>query len=75
MQVDMKLAAQSNNEPQLVWLGRSGVELARYVLGQEATIPGEPYDALNQLWAGGSGGPGETNGLLQSIDLNHFPNW
>ncbi|HTR43001.1 MAG TPA: general secretion pathway protein GspK [Pseudomonadales bacterium] len=72
MQVDMKLAGQSNDEPQLVWLGRSGVELARYVLGQEANIPGEPYDALNQIWAGGTGGPGETNGVLTAIDLNHF---
>jgi general secretion pathway protein K len=72
MQVDMKLAGQSNNEPQLLWLGRSGVELARYVLGQEANIPGEPYDALNQLWAGGMGGPGETNGVLTSIQLDHF---
>lgn len=72
MQVDMKLAAQSNDEPQLVWLGRSGVELARYVLGQEANIPGEPYDALNQVWAGGPGGPGETNGVLSGISLDHF---
>jgi general secretion pathway protein K len=72
LQVDMKLAAQSNNEPQLLWLGRSGVELARYFLAQEANIPGEPYDALNQIWAGGSGGPGETNGVLTGIDLKHF---
>ncbi len=48
MQVDMKLAAQSQSEPNLVWLGRSGVELARYVLAQEASVPGESYDALNQ---------------------------
>src|SRR5215469_2024904 len=72
MQVDMKLAAQSNDEPQLVWLGRSGVELARYVLAQEANIPGEPYDALNQIWAGGTGGPGETNSVLTGVDLKHF---
>jgi general secretion pathway protein K len=72
MQVDMKLAGRSNDEPQLVWLGRSGVELARYVLAQEANIQGEPYDALNQIWAGGTGGPGETNGVLTGMDLKHF---
>ena len=72
MQVDMKLAGQSNDEPHLLWLGRSGVELGRYVLAQEANIPSEPYDALNQLWAGGPGGPGETNGVLTGIDLSHF---
>jgi type II secretory pathway component PulK len=72
MQVDMKLAGKSSDEPQLLWLGRSGVELARYVLGQEASVPGEPYDALNQIWAGGPGGPGETNGVLTGISLDHF---
>jgi general secretion pathway protein K len=73
MQVDMKLAAQSQDEPQLLWLGRSGVELARYVLAQEANIPGEPYDALNQIWAGGQGGLGETNSVLNGISLTHYP--
>ncbi len=72
MQVDMKLAGQSQAEPQLLWLGRSGVELARYVLAQEANIPGEPYDSLNQLWAGGPGGLGESNSVLNSISLDHY---
>jgi general secretion pathway protein K len=72
MQVDMKLAAQAQNEPNLVWLGRSGLELASYVLTQEASVPGESYDALNQYWAGGPGGPGETNSALANISLDHF---
>jgi type II secretory pathway component PulK len=72
MQVDMKLAAKSQYEPQLLWLGRSGVELARWVLAQEASIPGEPYDALNEFWAGGPGGPGETNSVLSGISLSHY---
>ena len=72
MQVDMKLAAQSQEEPQLLWMGRSGVELARYVLAQSANIPGEPYDSLNQLWAGGPGGLGESNSVLNSISLDHY---
>src|SRR5580700_6760829 len=64
MQVDMKLAAESQYEPNLLWLGRSGVELSCWVLSQEANIQNEPYDALNQLWAGGAGGVGESNSVL-----------
>lgn len=73
MQVDMKLAAESQYEPNLLWLGRSGVELARYVLAQEASIPNEQYDALNQIWAGGPGGLGESNSVLVGISLDHYP--
>ncbi len=72
MQVDMHLAAKSNYEPQMVWLGRSGVDLGCYILAQEANIPGEPYDALNQYWAGGQGGPNETNSVLSGISMDHF---
>jgi general secretion pathway protein K len=72
MQVDMKLAAQAQYEPNLLWLGRSGVELARYFLAQEASIQNEPYDALNQFWAGGQGGLGESNSVLGSISLDHY---
>lgn len=73
MQVDMKLAAESQSDPQLLWLGRSGVELAKYVLAQELTVSGgHRYDGLNQIWAGGPGGLGETNGFLSGVDLNHY---
>lgn len=72
MQVDMKLAARSQYDTKMIWLGRSGLELARWVLAQEAAVPGEPYDALNQFWAGGPGGPGETNSVLSGISLDHY---
>ena len=49
MKVETKLAQNAENEEQLLWLGRSGVELARWVLAQEKC----PYDSLNQIWAGG----------------------
>ena len=42
MKVETRLAFNANSETQLYWLGRSGVELARWVLAQEAAIPGEP---------------------------------
>lgn len=72
MKVESTLAQSADTNQRLVWLGRSGVELARWVLAQEATIPGEPYDALNQIWAGGTGSMGETNSPLAGIDLSHY---
>ncbi len=72
MKVEMTLARRANSEQQLLWLGRSGVELARYVLSQDMQIPGEPYDSLNQIWAGGPGGPGETNSPLTGISLDNY---
>jgi general secretion pathway protein K len=68
MKVEVRLAQNHNNETELEWLGRSGVELARYVLSQQKTIPGEPYDALNQKWAGGTG---VTNEALADITLEN----
>ena len=67
MKVETKLARNVSHEGQLEWLGRSGVELARYVLAQQKSIPGEQgFDALNQVWAGG---PPSTNELLMGIHL------
>jgi len=53
MKVETTLARRANADPDLEWLGRSGVELARYILAQP--VPNEPFDALNQKWAGGPG--------------------
>ncbi|HEX3627502.1 MAG TPA: hypothetical protein VH280_19010 [Verrucomicrobiae bacterium] len=72
MQVDMTLAVRSQNDPQLIWLGRSGLELGRWILAAEANVSGEPYDSLDEYWAGGPGGPGETNSPLAGISMNHF---
>src|SRR5437773_405290 len=70
MKVEMKLARNSNLDAELEWLGRSGVELARYVLAQQMNIATEPYDSLNQKWAGGPGAVGGvTNAALADIFL------
>src|SRR5437667_6044325 len=53
------------------WRDRSGVESARYVLAQQMNCPNEPYDALNQKWAGGPGGSCSTNGPLAEISLDN----
>jgi general secretion pathway protein K len=70
MKVEMQLARNVDSESEMEWLGRSGVELARYVLAQQLNCPNEPYDALNQKWAGGPGGNCATNGPLADISLD-----
>ncbi len=70
MKVETRLAANSNNETELQWAGRSGVELARYIVAQQLNIPNEPYDALNQKWAGGTA---ETNDLLAGVEMTDVP--
>ena len=51
---------------EMEWLARSGIEWARYVVGEQMTVPNEPYDSLDQVWAGGQGG---TNDILTGISL------
>src|ERR1039458_5460785 len=71
MKVESTLAMHSDTNQRLVWLGRSGVEIARWVLAQEANT--QPFDSLNQIWAGGSGTTFETNSALAGINLKNYP--
>lgn len=64
MKVETRLARNANSECELEWLARSAVECARWELMQSLKIPNEPYDALNQVWAGGVGGLGTSNSPL-----------
>lgn len=69
MKVETTLARNANNGSEMEWLGRSGVELGRYVLGIHMTIPNEgTYDSLCQKWAGG---PLGTNEALANISLEN----
>jgi general secretion pathway protein K len=70
MKVETRLAANSNNDEQMLWLGRSGVELARYVLTLDAQ---QPCDCLSQIWAGGPGTGPETNSALMGLSLDNYP--
>ena len=67
MKVETRLARNGNSEEELEWLGRSGVEYARWILAQQLQVPNEPYDALNQVWAGGVGGIGTSNSPLADV--------
>ncbi len=68
MKVETRLAYNANSEDELEWLGRSGVEYARWILAQQLLVPNEPYDAPNQVWAGGAGGIGTTNTPLLQVE-------
>src|SRR4051794_23129846 len=68
MKVEMRLAAQANYDQQMEWLGRSGAELARFVLTEQDKLPGPKIHCLNQKWAGGQG-PDATNGPLAEVSL------
>jgi type II secretory pathway component PulK len=54
---------------ELEWLGRSGVELARYILAHPEGN-GVQFDALNQKWAGGVG---DSNSPIAHIPMQDFP--
>jgi type II secretory pathway component PulK len=64
MKTETKLAMNSNNDTELQWIGRSGVEYCRWILGQQLTIGNQPYDALSQKWAGGTG---DTNDVFADV--------
>src|SRR6266446_4385102 len=65
MRVETKLARNASVDTDMEWLGRSGVDLARYILSQEGLMPGGgQVDSLKQYWAGG---PGETNGAFAEM--------
>ena len=53
MSTEMRLARNNDYSAQMEWMGRSGIELARYSLANRC--PDQiNIDALNQCWAGGS---------------------
>jgi general secretion pathway protein K len=56
MKVETRLAQNVAAEGELLWLGRSGVELAGWYLAQKDLDPTQAgFDCLAQRWAGGPG--------------------
>ena len=68
MKVETKLAQNSGFEGDLEWLGRSGSRTGPLILVREIECPGEPWDSLNQKWAGG---PMGTNEVLETVSLEN----
>jgi type II secretory pathway component PulK len=53
MNTEVRLARNADYDQELEWLGRSGVELARFALANKCPEQ-RNIDALNQFWAGGT---------------------
>jgi type II secretory pathway component PulK len=71
MKVEARLAQAADAEQRLLWAGRSGVEMAAWILAQPPQ-PNQPFDCLYQVWAGGSGGPGSSNSPFSSLSLDQI---
>lgn len=56
MKVETRLAMNTSNAGELEWLGRSGVEYAKWILMQQDRVMSERgFHALNQFWRVGLG--------------------
>ena len=71
MRVEAILSKNANSEADAEWLCRSGVEFSKYILGQQMADNQEPYDCLNQSWAGGPGQDSGFNPILDNINLTN----
>jgi general secretion pathway protein K len=69
MKVETKLARNATMDSDLEWIGRSGVELAKWILAEESGGPLGPVDCLIKKWAGG---PGDTNSAVAGVPLDHY---
>jgi len=78
MKVETRLAQNVASEGELLWLGRSGVEVAGWYLAEKDRDPTQAgFDCLAQRWAGG---PGITQGFdefsmedpLAEVSLDHI---
>lgn len=70
MKVETKLARNASFDTEFEWLGRSGLEAAKYVLSQEQSGPQGQVDSLNEVWAGGPGT--DTNDMMSAFPLSNF---
>jgi hypothetical protein len=72
MKVEMQLARNADHDNDMVWLGRSGVELARYII--TLRCPGQQnIDSLNQPWAGGTQVCNDTIAQVPLHDIELVP--
>jgi hypothetical protein len=69
MKVETTLARNASTDSDLEWMGRSGIELAKWVLSQPSQ-GAMGVDALNQKWAGGTG---DTNSPAAEVPLENYP--
>ncbi|MEY2789788.1 MAG: hypothetical protein RLZZ34_2931, partial [Verrucomicrobiota bacterium] len=74
MKVEGRLATRTQSESETEWMGRSGIEMAKWVLSLSRQIPGEQaYDGLNQFWAGGMGMTNVADNPFEGVSLQDVP--
>ncbi len=74
MKVEGRLATRTQSESEMEWMGRSGIEMAKWVLSLSRQIPGEQtYDGLNQFWAGGVGPTNIADNPFEGVSLKDVP--
>ncbi len=69
MNTEVRLARNADYDEELEWMGRSGIELARFALANKCPEQ-QAIDSLNQFWAGGSS-PCSNN--VSPVSLKDFP--
>jgi general secretion pathway protein K len=69
MSTEIRLARNSDYDAQMEWMGRSGIELARYALANKCPEQRQ-IDALNQFWAGGTS---PCSNDVENVPLKDFP--
>lgn len=67
MKVEVRLAMNSRNHAELEWMGRSGMEYAKWVLAEDMKLG--PKDSGDDVWAGGMGGVAASNSPLAMVRL------
>lgn len=74
MKVETRLAMNTSNAGELEWLGRSGVEYAKWILMQQDRVGSERgFHALNQFWAGGPGPIESADNPFEGLSLVDVP--
>jgi len=75
MKVETRLAANTTSGVELEWLGRSGVEIAKWILVQQETqVPSDRgHISLNQFWAGGPGPVDSVDNPFAGMSLSGIP--
>jgi hypothetical protein len=69
MNTEIRLARNTEYDAQMEWMGRSGIELARYALANKCQDQ-QNKDALNQFWAGGTS---PCSNEVENIPLKNVP--
>lgn len=67
MKVEMRLAMNARHYSELEWIGRSGMERAKWILSEDMKLG--PTDRLSDIWAGGAGGMEASNSPLAEVHL------